>query len=98
MDVSEDTWEPFFDLMEKIALQDDVNELVVPALGILASVWAAKPELCESSGIFDSESIKELDLGRLLRAQKYDEYTSFIVAGISERFSHHRNRFDKLDD
>ena len=66
--VVDEVWEPFFELMEKITLADDVNELVCPALKILGSVWAAKPELCEKSGIFDSESLLEIDLARLLRA------------------------------
>lgn len=47
MDVTDDIWEPFFDLMEKMVMADDLNELVVPALNILVSVWRAKPELCE---------------------------------------------------
>ena len=50
-------------------LGDDINELVVPALNILVSVWGAKPELCEKSGIFDQETLVEMDLGRLIRAQ-----------------------------
>ena len=68
-DVADEVWEPFFELQEKMLLGDDINELVVPALNILVSVWGAKPELCEKSGIFDQETLVEMDLGRLIRAQ-----------------------------
>ena len=45
--MTNDIWEPFFDLMEKTLLADDLIGLVVPTLNVLCSVWGAKPELCE---------------------------------------------------
>ena len=66
--MTDEVWEPFFELQEKMLLEDDISELVVPALNILVSVWGAKAELCEKSGIFDQESLIEMELGRLIRA------------------------------
>ena len=91
-DAIDDVWEPFFDLHEKMLLGGDINELVVPALNILVSVWSAKPELCEQSGIFDSKSLLEVDIGRLLRAQQYEVYTNFIISGITQTQTHNRRR------
>ena len=81
-DIDKQVWDPFFDLMEKMLLADDLNELVVPALNILTKVWEAQPGLVDESGIFDPETLKEIDLARLLRSQNYDVYTSFLVSGF----------------
>ena len=81
-DVDKQVWDPFFDLMEKMVLSDDVNELMVPALNVLINVWSAKPDLVDESGIFDAESLREVDLGRLLRAQNYEVYTDFLITGF----------------
>ena len=86
--MAKEIWEPFFDLMEKMTLSDDISGLVCPALNTLVSIWGAKPELCELSGIFDSESLLEIDLSRLLRAKEYETYTNFLVSGITETIMH----------
>ena len=95
-DVDKQVWDPFFDLMEKMLLSDDVNELMVPALNILIKVWSAKPDLVDESGIFDAESLREVDLGRLLRAQNYEVYTDFFITGFQQQFNHTRTRLEDL--
>ena len=96
-DVDKQVWDPFFDLMEKMLLADDVNELMVPALNILINVWSAKPDLVDESGIFDAESLREVDLSRLLRAQNYEVYTDFLITGFQQQFAHNRSKMEELD-
>ena len=48
------------------------------------------------SGIFDSESLLEIDLARLLRVKEYETYTNFIISGVTETFTNDLRKHKKI--
>ena len=76
----------------------DLNELVVPTLGILTEIWSFRGDLVEQSQIFDTEPLIAADLGRLLRAGHFTEYTNFLVTGMSESFAHQNDKIKALEN
>lgn len=48
-------------------LASDLKNLAIPAMKILIDVWSARSELVELSEIWDTDSLKEINLSRLLK-------------------------------
>ena len=65
-------------------------------LNVLTSLFSHKSELVEKSEIMDSDTLVNINLGKLLKAQRFEEYTNFMYTTTCEQFVHSREQFDDL--
>ena len=69
-------------------LEDDNVELIMtPAVEVLTELFIHKHEMIDTSEIFESDTIQNIDFGRLLENNQYTAYTDFILVTISELFT-----------
>ena len=82
--------------MHKCLLSQDIDQVVVPALGILTELFQVRSDLVDDSEILDPETLSDIDLGRLLRNQKFTEFTDFVFTTTSEQFNHVKTMIEEL--
>ena len=67
-EVPDPLWDTFFELVESMLTSPDIIGLVCPTLNVLTSLFSHKCELVERSELMDSDTLVEMNLGKLLSA------------------------------
>ena len=77
-------------------MSHNIEDLVIPALSVLTELFQSRGDLIETSEILDSEALRDIDLGRLLKGQFYNAYTDFVFTTSCEQFNQARLKLQDL--
>ena len=59
-------WDQFFGIIKKMIKEGNVETIVTPAVEMLTELFIHKHEMIDQSEIFDSETIQDMNFGKLL--------------------------------
>ena len=63
---------------------------------VMTDLFQNRGDLVEKSEILESEPIREIDLGRLLKAGHYQAYTDFIMTTSCEQLGQARDKIEAI--
>ena len=69
--VSQQAFDDFFNVMEKLLQSPDIENLVAPTMKVLADLWNNRSDLVEQSEIFETDGLMVINLSRLLKLGHY---------------------------